>query len=123
MKTFKIVMISVGLIFLQGCDSQETKIKKLLKCGLAVNQVGSSLAKENYQKNGVSIFGDTPPKISSYDMMRIGQDARDELWMNGRNSKEEMKKLIKEYEEGYCIDMHKVPNDENIGKLKLLLKI
>lgn len=123
MKISKIVIIVAGLVLLQGCDSQETKVKKLLKCGLAVNQLGSAQAKENYEKNGVSIFGGSPPNISSYDMMRIGQDARDELWMNGRNSRGEVKKLIEEYEESYCADMHKVPNDEKIERLKVILSI
>ena len=33
MKIYKIVIIIAGLFVLQGCDSQETKVKKLLKCG------------------------------------------------------------------------------------------
>lgn len=50
MKIYKIVIIIAGLFILQGCDSQETKVKKLLKCGLAVNEIGNSLAQENYKK-------------------------------------------------------------------------
>lgn len=50
MKIYKIAIIVAGLFILQGCDSQETKVKKLLKCGLAVNEVGNSLAQENYKK-------------------------------------------------------------------------
>lgn len=42
MKIYKIVIIIAGLFVLQGCDSQETKVKKLLKCGLAVNEIGNS---------------------------------------------------------------------------------
>lgn len=124
MKIIKIVIIAVGLVFLQGCDSQDTKVKKLLKCGLAVNEIGSSLAKENYKKNGVSvIFNGSEPNISSYDMMRIGQDARDELWMNGRNNRGQLTKMVEEYEESYCTDIHKVPHDERIENLKMLLQI
>ncbi|HHL0036052.1 hypothetical protein U0129_19245 [Enterobacter hormaechei] len=121
MKLHKIVLIAAGLIFLQGCDSQETKVKKYLKCGLAVKQIGSPLAKENYKKNVDALFKDSPPNISSYDMIRIGQDARDELWMNGRNRRGEAQKLIDEYEESYCVDMHQVPDDENIERLKAML--
>lgn len=41
-------------------------------------------------------------------MMRIGQDARDELWMNGRNRRGEAQRIIEEYEESYCVDIHQV---------------
>lgn len=124
MKIYKIVIIIAGVFVLQGCDSQEAKVKKLLKCGLAVNEIGNSLAQENYEKNGVTaIFGRSPPHISSYDMMRIGQDARDELWMNGRNRRGEAQRIIEEYEESYCVDIHQVPDDENIKKLKLMLRL
>lgn len=74
---------------------------------MAVNEIGNSTAQENYEKNGVTaIFGRSPPHISSYDMMRIGQDARDELWMNGRNRRGEAQRIIEEYEESYCVDIH-----------------
>lgn len=123
MKKSKLLILVAGLVLLQGCDSQETKVKKLLKCGLAVNELGSAQAKENYEKNSMSIFGGSPPNISSYDMMRIGQDARDELWMNGHNSRGEVTKLIEEYEDSYCVDMHKEPKSEIIKKLKVMLSL
>lgn len=50
MKIYKIVIIIAGLFVLQGCDSQETKVKKLLKCGLAVNEIGNSTGTRKLRK-------------------------------------------------------------------------
>lgn len=43
--------------------------------------------------------------------------------MNGRNRRGEAQRIIEEYEESYCVDIHQVPDDENIKKLKLMLRL
>ena len=48
-------MTSVAM--LQACDSMEDKVKKVLKCGLAVNELGNSTAKSNFNANRMTLKG------------------------------------------------------------------
>ncbi|GDM23868.1 hypothetical protein [Escherichia coli] len=119
-----ILLIALIVFLLEACNNQDSKVKKLLKCGISVEQLGNQKAKDNFKKYGVtSIFGNSPPNISSYDMMRLGEEARDELWMYGGNTRGQMERLIETYEEDYCVNIHKVPNDKEIENMKRLLKI
>jgi hypothetical protein len=88
---------------LQGCDTQETKVKKLLKCGLAVDELGNEHAQDNYKKNSMLFFGTTPPALSHNEMVKIGDKAREELWMDSRNSRGTVQKLLEVYGENIAL--------------------
>ena len=121
MKLTRAVIIAFSLLLLQGCDTQETKVKKLLKCGLAVDELGNEHAQDNYKKNSMLFFGTTPPALSHNEMVKIGDKAREELWMDSRNSSGTVQKLLEVYGEKYCIELHQEPNDKNIKMLRQLM--
>ena len=120
MKIFGIIVVTIGCILLQGCDTQETKVLKYMKCRIAVDQQ----AKVNFHMNGVtSVFGDEIPKMSGYDSMRLQQEARDDLKMDVPNKRLSVENLIDEYEKSYCADIHQSPQKEKIKELKYILNL
>ena len=121
MKIGNILLLSIVALILQGCDSTESKVKKVLMCGLAVDQLGNSQAKANYEKNLSSIFGGKEPNISSYDITRISAEARDELYMDFPGKQKNLELMLEEYEESYCEDLHKEPNTERVQFVKKVL--
>jgi len=121
MKLRTILIITFSSLILQGCDSTETKVKKVLMCGLAVDQLGNSQAKANYSKNLPNMFGGKEPNISSYDITRISGEAREELYMDFPGKQKNLELLLEEYEEDYCEDLHKEPNTDRVQFLKKIL--
>lgn len=124
MKIFGIIVVTIGCILLQGCDTQETKVVKYMKCRIAVDEIGDQQAKVNFRMNGVtSVFGDEIPKMSGYDSMRLQQEARDDLKMDVPNKRLSVENLIDEYEKSYCANIHQSPQKEKIKELKYILNL
>ncbi|WP_312772933.1 hypothetical protein [Atlantibacter hermannii] len=117
----KIVLLMTSVAMLQACDSMEDKVKKVLKCGLAVNELGNSTAKSNFNANRMTLFKGDAPHFSSAEIYRIDEEAREELGMDFPNHRENAKRLIEEYEEGYCVDLHKVPETSEIKTLMRII--
>ena len=46
-------------------------------------------------------------------LFKIGDKAREELWMDSRNSRGTVQKLLEVYGEKYCVELHQEPNDKN----------
>jgi len=117
----KVFLITLALLTLQGCDSGEDKVKKFIKCGLAVNELGDETARNNFDKNKSNILDGKAPDLTSYDIARIGSEARDELGTYFPNKRESARRMIDEYEKDYCADTHKVPESEKIEFLKRVI--
>lgn len=117
----KTLLVLTSVIMLQACDSAEDKTKKMFMCGIAVNELGNRTAKENFDKNRMVIFDGKVPDLSSYDVSRIAEEAREELGMHFPNHRENAKRLIDAYEENYCVDLHKVPQTEQMKLFKKMV--
>ena len=115
-----IILVAMALTLL-GCDSGEDKVKKFIKCGLAVKELGDEAARENFDKNKSNILDGKTPDLTSYDISRIGNEARDELGTYFPNKRERARRMIDEYEKDYCVDTHKVPETDKIEFLKRVI--
>lgn len=121
MKLVNIFIISFTSLLLQGCDSTESKVKKVLMCGIAVDELGNSQARINYKHNLPKMFGGKEPNISSYEITRIAGEAREELYMDFPGKEKNLELLLEEYEEDYCEDLHKEPNTDRVQFVKKVL--
>ncbi|MDF2784202.1 MAG: Uncharacterized protein K0S95_737 [Pantoea eucrina] len=121
MKIVKILIIGFASLVLQGCDSTESKVKKVLMCGIAVDELGNSQARINYKNNIPKMFGGKEPNINSYDIKRIAGEAREELYMDFPGKEKNLELLLEEYEEGYCEELHKQPNTDRVQFVKKVL--
>ncbi|AFJ46912.1 hypothetical protein [Shimwellia blattae] len=99
-----LLCILPGLL-LWGCDNSQRHTEQVLRCGYAVDELGSPAARAAYHKNALSALGGRLPVIDRYALMR----QRSEQPRTSNAEAVRRASLVYEYNASTCRSLHRQP--------------